>query len=154
MSSQSVDLTARGIIGRNNDGVVRAGGLAPRNRRDALLRIGDLGDTALPFQERHTFGDFATRQMLDGLQQLGGLSLAGDLVKLGRLHPCVDQLLEGLANFDTLMLPGISDEQRTVAGFQLGEEVAHLFGAGETGFIDHVQMAVAVRPAGANQEAL
>jgi hypothetical protein len=32
-----IDLRARGIVGRNDDGVVRAGGVAPGNRRDALL---------------------------------------------------------------------------------------------------------------------
>jgi hypothetical protein len=49
---------------------------------------------------------------------------------------------------------GISDEQHTVAGFQLCEEVAHLLGAGETGFIDHVQVTVGVRLASADEEAL
>ncbi len=92
--------------------------------------------------------------MLDRLQQLRGFSLTHDLVKLGGLHPGVDQLLEGLAGFDALMLAGVADEQHAVAGFEFGEEVAHLFGAGKTGFIDHVKMTVGVRLAGTDEEAL
>ena len=49
-------------------------------------------------------------------------------------------MLERLASFYALMLPCVSDEQNAVAGLQLGEEVAHLFGASEAGFIDHEQV--------------
>jgi hypothetical protein len=44
-----IDLTARGVVGRDDDGVVRVGSVVPRNRRDTLLGIGNLGDAALLF---------------------------------------------------------------------------------------------------------
>jgi hypothetical protein len=52
-ANRLINLTARGVIGRNDDGVLRAGSIAPRNGRDALLRIGNLGDASLLFQQHH-----------------------------------------------------------------------------------------------------
>jgi hypothetical protein len=49
----------RGIVGRDDDGVVRVCGVASSNRRDPLLRISDLGDAILLFQQRDTLGDLA-----------------------------------------------------------------------------------------------
>ena len=91
--------------------------------------------------------------MLDRPQQFRVL-LANDLVKLGGLHPGLDQLLEGLAGFDALMLANVADEQHAVAGIDLGEEVAHLLGAGKARLIDHVQMPVWGGLLAAGEEAL
>ena len=57
--------------------------------------------------------------MLDRPQQLR-VFLANDLVKLRGLHPGLDQLLEGLAGLDALMLANVADEQHAVAGIELG----------------------------------
>ena len=149
-----IDLTARGVVGRDDDGVVRVGSVASSNRRDTLLWIGNLRNAALLFQQGDALCDFAARQMLDRLQQFRGFSLTHDLVKLGGLHPGIDQLLEGLARLDSLMLAGVSDEQHAVAGFEFGEEVTDLFRAGETGFIHHVKMTVGVWLAGTDEETL
>jgi type IV secretion system protein VirB10 len=68
--------------------------------------------------------------MLDCPQQLG-IFLAHDLVKLDGTHPGFDQLLEGLAGLDALVLPRIADEQHAVLRANLFKEVAYLFGAGK-----------------------
>jgi len=52
------------------------------------------------------------------------------------------------------MLAGVPDEQYAVAGFEFGEEVPHLFRAGETGFIKHVKMTVGVWLDGTDEETL
>jgi hypothetical protein len=66
--------------------------------------------------------------------------LAHDLVKLRGLHPGLLHLLEGLAGIDPLMLASITDEENAVLRSDLLHETLHLPGAGETGFIDHVEV--------------
>ena len=79
------------------------------------MRIGDLRNATLLLQQGDPLRNFAARQMLDRLKQFRGCSLTHDLVKLGGLHPGIDQLLERFARFDALMLAGVSDEQHAVA---------------------------------------
>ena len=61
-----IDLTARCVVGRHDDSVFWIGRVAFRNRRNALLCIGNLGDTALLFQEDDSLRNLAARKMLDG----------------------------------------------------------------------------------------
>jgi hypothetical protein len=75
--------------------------------------------------------------MLDGAQLLR-VFLADYLIKSCRLHSGIDQLLEGFPGFDALMLARIANEENSVAGVEFGEEIAYLFGAGETGLIHHI----------------
>jgi hypothetical protein len=75
--------------------------------------------------------------MLDGAQQLR-VFLADNLIKSRRLHSGIDQLLEGLSSFDALMLARVANEENSVAGVEFGEEIAHLFGAGEARLIHHI----------------
>ena len=52
------------------------------------------------------------------------------------------------------MLAGVPDQQYTVTRLKLGEEVAHLFGAGQAGFINHIQMPLGSRLADTREEPL
>src|ERR1700728_2469302 len=45
-----IDLTARGVVGRDDDGVVRVSSVASCNRRDTLLCIGNLRNAPQLFQ--------------------------------------------------------------------------------------------------------
>ena len=141
-----IDLAARSIVGRDDEGIFRMGSVAFRNRRDALLRINDFRDAALLFQHGDGWNNFTFRQMLDGPQQFR-VFLAHDLVKLRGVHPGLYKLLEGLSGIDGLVLTGISNEQHAVLDADLFQKVAHLFGTGKAGFIDNIQV-VAPGPAG------
>src|ERR1700691_4702565 len=91
--------------------------------------------------------------MLDRPQQLRVL-LTNDLVEPRGVHSGLDQLLEGLAGLDALMLANIADEQDAVAGIEFGEEVAHLLCAGKARLIDHIKMPVWSRLLAARKKAL
>ena len=88
------------------------------------------------------FNGLVLRQMLDGPKEFG-VFLAHDPVQLRRPHPGVLHLLEGLAGVHALMLTGIADEEDAIRRPDLVEERPHLAGAGETGLIHHVQVAIA-----------
>jgi hypothetical protein len=77
--------------------------------------------------------------MFDDPQQLRVL-LPHDLVKLRGLHSGLLHLLEGLAGIYSLMLAGVTDEENAVLWADLLHETLHLPGAGEAGFIDHVEV--------------
>ena len=65
-------------------------------------------------RDRVYLNDPASGRRTVSLEEFRDSPLAHDLVKLGRLHSCVDQLLERLARFDALMLAAIPDEQYAV----------------------------------------
>ena len=75
--------------------------------------------------------------MLDGAQQLR-VFLADNLIKSGRFHSSIDQLLEGFPGLHALMLARVANEENPVAGVEFGEEIAYLLGAGEARFIHHI----------------
>src|SRR5665213_736024 len=77
--------------------------------------------------------------MFDDPQQVR-VFLTHDLVKLRGLHSGLLHLLEGLAGIDALVLAGVSDKKNAVLRPDLFHETLHLAGAGETGFIDHVEV--------------
>ena len=56
-------------------------------------------------------------------------------LSFGFLH-----LLEGLSGIYALMLPRVADKQYPVLRANLFEEGLHLAGAGETGFVEHVEV--------------
>ena len=142
-----IDGAARGIVGRDDDGVFRTGGIALRYRRDALLRVYDLRHPPLLLEHLNAYRRLVLGQMLDGFQQFG-IFLAHDLVKLGGLHPGLLQLLEGLSGIDALMLARVADEQYLVLRADLLKKVPHLLRRCQRRFIDHIEMLAAFRSVG------
>src|SRR6185437_2581968 len=59
-----IDLASRGIVGRDDDGVARTVSIVSDNRGDAFLWVGNFHDSALLFEKRDAFGDFAARKVL------------------------------------------------------------------------------------------
>src|ERR1700730_5827188 len=76
--------------------------------------------------------------MFDSLLQLR-VTLAHDLIQLGRLHAMFLQLLEGPSGLYSLMLASVSDQHNAVFGIESTQEFSHLPGARERSFIDQVQ---------------
>jgi hypothetical protein len=66
--------------------------------------------------------------------------LPNDLIKLGRAHSGLLQLLEWAACFDSLMLASVADQEYTVVAAETRKKLAHLVGAGEAGFIKEVEV--------------
>ena len=58
---------------------------------------------------------------------------------MGCPHPRFLELLEGSPCFNALVLPNIAYEQDAVVFLQAMQELVHLFCAGETGFVEHIQ---------------
>src|SRR5665213_3089280 len=77
--------------------------------------------------------------MLDDAEQFR-VFLSHNLVKLRGLHSGLLHLLEGFAGIDALMLASVPHEQNPVLRSNLFHETLHLASAGETGFIDHVEV--------------
>jgi hypothetical protein len=110
-----------------------------------LLRFGQLGDAALLLEKINTHLGLVLSQVFHRPEQFG-VFLAHNLVEQGGPHSSLLQLFEGLARFDALMLPSISDQQHAVLRADLFEELAHLLGARKGRLVEHVEMA-AVRVA-------
>ena len=56
--------------------------------------------------------------------------------QLRRVHPGVNQLLEGRAGVDRFVLAGIADEQQAIGRSEPFQDVSNLLGAGEARLVD------------------
>jgi hypothetical protein len=135
-----VDFLAAGVVGRDDQRVLRLGDIVLGDGLNALGIVGYLGDAALLLQERQADCSLVLRQVFDRAKQLR-VFLAHDLVKLRSLHPGLLHLLEGLASIDALMLARVADKKHSILRPDLLHECLHLAGAGQTGFINHIEVA-------------
>ena len=108
-----IDLLAAAIVWGNDEGVLWSCSVVARDRRDALWRIGKLGDPSLLGKQRNSLLCFVRGEVLHGAKQLGVL-LPHDGVQLGSLHASFLHLLERSARIDALMLAYVTDDKNAV----------------------------------------
>jgi len=116
----------------------------------ALLWTRELMHATLLRQILDGFADFAACELLDGLLQKG-IFLADDLIKLGRVHSGLLQLLERFPSFDSVVLARVADEDHAVSVIQAREELVHLSGARQTRFVHEVEAAAILSSLSAGQ---
>src|SRR5450631_555701 len=133
-----VDLHARAIIGRNHQRALWRFCVLLRDSSDALVVALNLVDSALPVKILYRFAHFTPRQLLDYLFQFW-VFLAHDLFELHRFHTGVLELREGPPGLDRLMLPPVADEQDTVIRMKPAQELMHLSGRRQRGFVEYIE---------------
>jgi hypothetical protein len=74
--------------------------------------------------------------------------LANDVVETSGVQPFGLQLLIRPTRLDGVMLACIADEQHPIVAAKLREQRVHLPRTGETGFVEHIQVLLCVRPFG------
>lgn len=90
-----VDVAAGSMVRRDDDGVLRARGVALGDGLDALLRISNLSEAALRVEHGNTLGGFVLAKVLHGFPQFG-VFLTHDVVKPRGAHPGLLQMLQGV----------------------------------------------------------
>jgi hypothetical protein len=138
-----VDLHAGAIVGRDNQRALWRICILFRNRRNALVVIGNLMDAALPVKILDCLSHFAARKLLDGLFQLR-VFLAHDLIEPDRLHACVLKLCKGPPGLHGLMLSPVAYQQHAVVRMKPVHKFMQLPGRCHRGFVEHIEPFFAV----------
>ncbi len=129
-TNRTVDLAPAGIVGGNDDGVLRLCGVVPCDRLNAFTAVLYLANAALLFQHGDACGRLVSGELLYRGQK-GGILLAHDLLEHNCPHARVLHLLERLAGLDALMLASVADDEHAVLRTDLVQKVAHLPRAGQ-----------------------
>ena len=94
--------------------------------------------TALALELRDRFTDAPVSEIVDDLLQ-PWICLPNDLIELRRAHPGILKLFEWPTGVDGLVLPGITNQMTRSLGPSPIEELARLFRADETRFVDRIR---------------
>src|SRR5437667_11768416 len=95
--------------------------------------------SALALQIAHGFADFTAGELLHCFLERR-IFLPDDLVKMRWPHSGFLQLMVRSPCFDCFMLANVAYEQHTVFSLQTPQELIYLACAGETRFIQHIQV--------------
>lgn len=105
---------------------------------DTLLMLLHFMDSALLAKALNCRANFAARQLLDCLLQLG-VALPDDLIQLGCPHTGFLKLCERAARFYSLVLSRVADQENAVIGSKPLYEFVHLASGGERRFVEYIQ---------------
>src|SRR5579859_2213555 len=110
-----------------------------RHRSYTFLTVGYLMDAALLLQVCQSFSNFAACEVIHCMFECR-ISLSHDFIQMSSPHPSFLELLERPPCFNPLVLAYVTYQQYSVIFFQAMQEFMHLLCAGETRFVEHVQM--------------
>src|SRR5271165_4828880 len=106
---------------------------------ESIFAVRDLLHPALTVQILDGCVNLATCELLHSFFERRVL-LAHDLVQMCGSHPGLLQLAVGPSGPDGFMLSHVTHEQNSVLFAESVQEVVNLPGAGETRFIEHIEM--------------
>src|SRR5271157_4520844 len=110
-----------------------------RDGLESFFAVRDLLHPALAVQIFYGCVNLATGELLHSLFERWVL-LAHDLVQMGGSHSGLLQLVVGPSGPDGFVLSHVTHEQHAILLAESVQEIVNLPGAGETRFIEHVEM--------------
>jgi hypothetical protein len=133
-----VELSPALIVWSHDERPTGAVGVVSSDGIEAFVPVWNFMHTALALELRDGFTDAPVSEIVDDLLQ-AWICLPDDLIELRRTHPGILKLFEWPAGVDGLVLSGISNQDDPIVGTKPIEELARLFRADQTRFVDHVQ---------------